>query len=85
MKEVVLKPGDMSQTFPLNNATELIIKNWSGNNCKASATFYPARKGHDTFDIKGNGVFSIESEFTSVSFYWIDCSAETLSFEFETE
>jgi hypothetical protein len=84
--KVNLRPGKMSDTYPIAvNAQRLIITNWSGTNCKASATFYPERKGYDTFDFINNGTFLIDSNFNSVSFYWIDCSDDVLSFDFETE
>jgi hypothetical protein len=62
----------------------LVIKNFSNNGCKASATFYPEKRGNDTIDFKGDDEFMVGGEFSSVSFYWVDCSDDELTFEFET-
>lgn len=83
--KIILKPGAMSKTYPISNAERLIITNFSGTNCKASATFYPEKKGHDTFDFSRDDVFLLNGAFNEVSFYWIDCSDDELSFDFETE
>lgn len=82
--KVTLKPGEMSKVYPINNAAKLVIKNFSNTDCKASATFYPEKEGHDTIDFSGDDVFTLNGDFSSVSFYWVDCSDDEINFEFET-
>jgi hypothetical protein len=82
--KVILKPGEMSQLYAIDKAEQLIIKNFRNINCKASATFYPEKPGHDTVDFSGDNVFTLGSQFSSVAFYWVDCSDDEISFDFET-
>jgi len=82
--KVILKPGEMSKVFPIHHAQKLIIKNLGNSNCKASATFYPGKKGHDTIDFDHDDIFILDGAFASVSIYWIECSDSEISFEFET-
>jgi hypothetical protein len=81
--KVVLKPGEMSREYPVNKPKKLVIKNWSGSSCKVSVTLYPETKEEDEINITGDEVFALNNEYTSVSFYWLECSDDELTFEFE--
>ncbi len=82
--KVVLKPGEMSKEYPIEKPKKLIIKNWSGKNCKASVTLYPEKENDEEINITADDVFILNDEYTSVSFYWLECSEDELTFDFET-